>query len=634
MAGFAALQTGDYKAALAHASAFEKSHAGHGLAPEVAYVAAESQLLLSQYPQAEQLYRKLLAAHAGHADAETWKLRLGLALYLQKKYAETIQALAPQIATLKKPELVAEAHYLAGSSQNELKQYEAAVQSLEASLRASGTWRQADEALLILGYAYRQLNNLPAATSATQKVVANFPQSRLLDRAHYRLGEYAYASGDYKTAASEYQRVILKWPNSELAPHAVHGLGWAQLSQGDHASAAKTFTSLVDNFQQHPLAAKARYARAMARQPLKEYAAAIDDLQAFLQTQPGQPEKSDARYVLGLCQANLNQHAQAAATFEGLLDDDPQYAGADKAHYELAWACKSQGKEAEAAETFSKLAEKFAASPLAAESLYHVGEFQYAQEDFKKAAASYHASMQKAGKSDLGEKAAHKLGWAYYRQDDFENAQKSFAYQRTTFPQGVLAADAAFMESESLFKLGKYAEALTRYQQVKNPSSEAFTVLALLHGGQAAGKLKQWDTSLALLDQCAKQFPESEYLPEVLYEQGWARQNQGRAEDALALYEQVTAKTNREVAARARFMIGEIYFEKKDHSQAVRNFYKVVYGYGYPQWQADALYEAARCLEVLNKTDQAKKDYQDLMTKYPQSDKAALAQKRLAELGS
>jgi TolA-binding protein len=300
--------------------------------------------------------------------------------------------------------------------------------------------------------------------------------------------------------------------------------------------------------------------------------------------------------------------------------------------YELAWTYKGLSKHTEAAEAFAKLAANHDASPLAAESLYHVGEYAYEAENFKDAGRSYLAARDKAGQSELGEKSSHKLGWSYFRLDEFAQSQQAFARQRATFPQGPLAPDATFMEAESLFKQGKHAEALALFEQVKNPSSEEFRVLSLLHGGQAACQLKQWSKGLALLDQTAKAFPDSPHLPEVMYEQAWARQNLGQVDEALQAYEGVTAKTNREVAARARFMIGEIYFERKDHKQAVTNFYKVAYGYSYPEWQANALYEAARCLEVLKKVEQAKKDYQEIVTKFPDSSKATAAQKRLAEL--
>jgi TolA-binding protein len=631
-AAFTALGQADYQAALTYARAFQRDYAEHRLAADVGYVAAEAQLLLKQFAAAQQAYETLLKKYPQHTDAPQWRLRHGLALYLEQKYAETVAALRLALPTLKSPEALAEAHYLIGASHSELGDSKAAVASLKASLAAKPDWQQADETLLALAQANKELNDLPAAMAAARKLVDDFPDSKLLDRASYRLGEYAYASGDFKTAAKEYQRVVLKWPNSALAPHAMLGLGWSQLSLGQYADAEKTLSTFLDGYAKSDLAPRGRYARALARQQLKEFAPAIADLEAFLKSDPADAERADALYVLGLCQAGAKQPAEAARTYERLIADFPKYAGADKAHYELAWTLKELGRDDAAAETFAQLAERFADSPLAAESLYHVGEQRYADEEFKPAAEAYFAAMNKAGKSDLGEKAAHKLGWAYYRQDDFAKAQQTFAYERATFPEGMLSGDAAFMEAESLLKQEKYAEALAAYEQVKNTSSDEFFALGLLHAGQAAGQLKQWDKSLALLKRAADEYPNAASLPEALFEQGVAQQNLGRADEALKLYEAVTAKTNREVAARARFMIGEIYFEKKDHAEAVRNFYKVAYGYGYPEWQASALYESARCLEVLKKTDQARKDYQEIVTKFSDSDKAPLAKKRLAEL--
>ena len=54
---------------------------------------------------------------------------------------------------------MAEAHYLLGGSQVELKQSEAAAKSLEASLAAQPKWQQADDALLLLAQAYGDLKD-------------------------------------------------------------------------------------------------------------------------------------------------------------------------------------------------------------------------------------------------------------------------------------------------------------------------------------------------------------------------------------------------------------------------------------------------------------------------------------------
>ncbi len=80
-------------------------------------------------------------------------------------------------------------------------------------------------------------------------------------------------------------------------------------------------------------------------------------------------------------------------------------------------------------------------------------------------------------------------------------------------------------------------------------------------------------------------------------------------------------------------MIGEIYFNKKNHAEAVKNFFKVAYGYAYPEWQARAQFEAGRCFAVLGKLDEAKKSFQEVIDKFPQSKDAPLAKQQLGLLG-
>jgi TolA-binding protein len=639
MAAFAAMGQGDHQAALNHADAFLADYADHELHLGAMHVKAESSLLSNQYAEAEKLYDQLLQEAPNDRDAEIWKVHRGTAMYLQKKYQETIEALQPVVGQIRSPNLAAEAWYRTGRSQAALKQFAAAAKSLEASLAAEPKWKLADDAHLVLAYAYQQAGNLAKAKENARKVIADFPDSKLLDMAHYRLGECSRLDADLKTAAREYGQIIDKWPQSPLMRHALYGLGWAQLGREDYADAEATFSTLVEKYPGDKLIPRTRYGRAVARRQLKKYAAAIEDLQALLAAAGTAPqewsagaEKSQARHILGLCQKGLNKFDDAVATFRKLFEEDPNYADADSVYFELGWALKSLDKEAEAAQTFTLLTEKFPDSSLAADSHYLSGDFQYEKKDYRKAAKAYYVAMNKAGKTKLGEEAAYKLGLAYYLLDDFENARQSFKYQRATWPKGPLVADAALMEAECLFNEKKYEEALPLYELVENPSNKDAKALALLHAGSAAGQLKDWKKSLDLLTRCADEFPESPHLAQALYEQGWARQNLGNVDEAMALYTQVIAKSNLEPAARAQFMIGEIQFQQKKHAEAIKSFFKVSYGYGYPRWQADATYEAARCFEVLGKRAQALTQYKRLVDEFPESDKVPLAKERIEQL--
>ena len=76
-------------------------------------------------------------------------------------------------------------------------------------------------------------------------------------------------------------------------------------------------------------------------------------------------------------------------------------------------------------------------------------------------------------------------------------------------------------------------------------------------------------------------------------------------------------------------MLGEIQFLKKDFTNAIRTFYKVIYGFEDAQLQADALFEAARCFESLGQKDKADSHFRQLIEKYPASDKVDAAKKKI-----
>ena len=92
-------------------------------------------------------------------------------------------------------------------------------------------------------------------------------------------------------------------------------------------------------------------------------------------------------------------------------------------------------------------------------------------------------------------------------------------------------------------------------------------------------------------------------------------------------------------------MMGEIHFEQGRKAQRglISDFFKVAYGYGddkspepYHVWQA-GLHRSSRprCFEVLKSTERGPgKMYNELLSRYPKSEKAELARKRLTALGS
>ncbi|MCA9119871.1 MAG: tetratricopeptide repeat protein [Planctomycetaceae bacterium] len=651
-AAFTSLEIGKYDEGIKHAAAFIAKYPEDRFLPDTKYVAADCNLKLGRHEEAEAGYRDLLANFKDHSEYDAWRVRLGLVLYLQKKYEEVIVALQETVKELKQAAQAAEAQFLLGASQFQLDQFEPAAKSLVASLAADPKWRQADETLLFLSRAQRGQKQLAAAKKTVSELISEFPESAVLDQANFRLGEYNYAAGDYPAATAAYDVVIEKFNKSIFAPYAYFGKGWSSLKGKQFSVGIESFTSLIEEYPEHTLKAEALLARGMCRRQTADFDDAIADFNAFLKTNPSQPQNSDALYERGLAEVALKKFEQATATLETLLEQNKEYASTANVLYELGWAYTNRNQPEDAVATFAKLASGYPESPLAAEANLHVAEAHYSKGEFADAVKAYEAAKSKAESGEVGERSIHKLGWALYREEKYDAALAEFEQQLKTYADGGLVADGLFMKGECLYKLKKYADAFQAFMAAtKSPSAdEQKHVLTLLHGGQSAGQEGNWKASLDLLDQVASKFPDTPFLAEAIYERGFAKQNLKQLDDAIKDYERAAELSRGEVGARGQFMIGEVLFEQKKFDAAIRAFKRVMYGYGgeqapddVKQWQAVAGYEAGRCAEVQisNASDpgnkskliaDAKSSFSYVIQRHPTNDKVQQAKTQLSRL--
>jgi TolA-binding protein len=398
---------------------------------------------------------------------------------------------------------------------------------------------------------------------------------------------------------------------------------------------------LLDQPNQPEFVADARFLRATIRHRLSDFAGAGADVDAFLAADPPRPQRSDALHLRGLCQLGLGEPAAAAQTFALILDADPQYQSIDRVLYDLAWAFQESGDGARATTTFAKLAHSYPASPLAAECHYRVGDARYAASDFAAAAEDFRAAQSAATDDALREKAIHKLAWCQFERQVFDAAEKTFERQIARHPDGPLADDARIMAAECRFQQKAYIEAADRFAAALNRSSagESLRAMAWVHAGRAAGQLNQWRHSVDLLNRALGDFPDSPWAAEARCERGTALYELGRLDQAERDFAEVAACDQGVLNARAEFMLGKILVARKQHDDAVRAFFKVAYGHGGPHapeplhhWQAEAIYAAACTLEHMKRPDDARKLYQELVERYPASERAALARQSLERI--
>jgi TolA-binding protein len=641
MAALAALTLGEHAEAHKQATAFlaNTKYAAHALVPEVIFVAAESLLLaagvndaIPQAVEAERLYRDLLARFPTHRHVPAALVRVGLCLYLQKKFDPAANELTNALGKLVDPALGAEARLLVGRALRDATRLPAAVASFEDALRVKPDWPRADEISLVLSDTLRAMAKPAEAVAELNRLLSAYPASRLRDQALYELGEIAHEQQQYDEAVRQYETLLSQFPMSGVAPRAAYGIGRARFAKQDFAGAVAALNVVVDRFAMSEIAPRAKYVRGLAQQRLAQFQPALADIQAFLDTKPPADDALDARYALALCQIGLKQPEQAVATLTALAAEAPPYSGADKVQYELAFAYDELKKDKEAADARLRLATSFAESPLAAESWFRVGEYHEKSKAWPEAVAAYTAGLSKAQSPELKEKLQFKQGWANYQAGKNAEAAAAFLAQLQAFPQGPLVADGTYLAGESMFRQDKFGEALPLFAKSVEQKQEKYLARALYRCGACAAGGQQWAASEAHYRALIAQFPKFELLSEARYGLGWAMQKQEKLAQARAVYEQVTKETETETAAKARFMIGECALREKKLEEAVENFLAAALGYPYEEWQALGHFEAGRVLAELKEKEKAIDSFETVVKRFPQHAKAKDAAALLAEL--
>lgn len=632
MAALTSLDAGDHAAAKSSSAKFLKTFPEDRLAADVRFIAAEADLLTKSYDQAAERYREFLRSSPQHASAPQAQVRLALALQLAKNHDAALQQIDATLPTLSDADLKSEALAIAGRCYLGQQKLDEAAKAFEQSFVSSPKRDQSDRTLLALADVCLKLNRTTNATTALDRILSDFPKSPFAEEATFRLAEAAYAAETYSKAEASYRQVLTKWPSGEFAPHAAYGLGWTAFKQSRFDETVAAMGTLAAKYSKSDLAAKGLYLKAMAEYQLAKYDDAITDARTFLASKPIRKDASDARYLLGLCFAAKRDFNAASKEFNDLLSEDPKYSDADKVLYELGWSLQEQGQSEKSRNVFERLAKEHPQSPLNAESSFRVAEAHYDAGRFEEAAMAYAAVLKSAGQTDLGEKAAHKLAWSELKAEKYDAAEQAFRRQIQAFPSGELSGDASFLIGECLYRQKQWQSALKQYAEVITAKNPTYHALALFRSGECAAAAELWKQSQMYHQTVLDQFPAFDLRPEARYGAGWAMQQQGLFNEAIACFEQVTDETDSETAAKARFMIGECCFAQKKHDQAAKHFLKAAFAYNHPEWSPMAWFEAARCFEVLKDVDQAKNCYQQMISKYPDHAKTVDAKKRLSEL--
>lgn len=665
-AAFSALQLNESQHAIELATEFLKKFPSDTLAPDVRFVKAESQLLLGDAAGAAGLFKELVE-NSDPGDMQQrpiWIVRAATALNTAGRTNDTIAMLKKEADQLPEKSQRAEAQLLLGQAYLMAGNAADSAKAFRASHEADPSWPRASEALLMSGQALFASGDSRSAQAAWSTIIEEDPNSRMADQARFKLAQLASTQQNAKQAIEYYNEIIASGADPGLLPYAYYSLAQLLMENGKYNDAMKSLDTLLSDYAGHAIRGEALLARGIAERNLNQTDAARRDLEAYLALEPKGMNLGHVLYELALIDQKEKQPEEAAKRLERLVAEVPNYPDLDKVLYELGWSYRESGKQQAAVDSFTKLIAKSPNTSLTGEAAYFVGQNYYEKKDWPEAAKYFLASAKNTTDSELSEKAFYRLGWSHFKAGNIDKAEDAFKQQAEKHPDGSLGFDALMMVGECRFNERNYEKALRGFEvarkQIQANDDTAKTVrdtadrqareLVLLHGGQSAAQLKKWDEAIQWYDELRGRFPSTQYLAQVFYETGFAYQQTGDNEKALQWFAEVADNYRNEIAARARFMIGEIHFADRRFDLAIPEFQKVMYGFGAEQapesiknWQAKSGFEAGRCSELLMqqaRTAAAKQKsknfavnfFQYVVAKHPKHELAGKAQTQLEAL--
>ena len=640
-AAFSALQIGDPTKALSLATEFLKKFPGDTLTPDVRFVSAEGQLLTGKVDEAAKTYRDLIAStRPGNIQRPVWLLRAATTSNASGKYDETIKLLSGELDSLTMPAQKADANLLIGNAHLMAKRPDDAAAAFAAAVKADPTGPRADEAALMVGQARLVAGDAEQAVAAWNAMIQANATSRMADQARYKLAQVASTNGQYERAIEYFDQILSSDRDPGLQPYAQYGKAFANLQAGKYDASLTDVETMLDRYPDHPLASEATLTRGIVRRNLKQYDTAREDLETFLSIPPRGTNLGHALYELALVDQAEKQPAKAAEHLQRLVDEVPGYPAMDKVLYELGWSMQESGQDEAAMKHFQTLVNDYPDAAMIPEATYFLGQRNYVAGDWDAAAKQFERAAETSTDESLSEKALYRLGWSHFKTDDFKKAEAAFANQAEKHPNGRLSFDAMMMVGESRFSRGDYKSALAGFEAarlrieandetsttIRDAAERQVRELTLLHGGQSAAQLNDWDAAIDWYAELRNRFPTSDYLPQVFYETGFAYQQKGDSAQALKFFGEVADNYRNETAARARFMMGEIHFADRKFDLAIPEFQRVMFGFGaedapdaIKNWQAKSGFEAGRCSELLaqaSRTPTAKEKANAIATKF------------------
>ena len=546
----------------------------------------------NNYSETIKVYQEFLQKYPDYQGEEIKEVYylLGQAYFLSEKYTEAEEVLNNLLFLFPGFELASEVKYYNGLSLfKESKYKEAIVQLKDLILETEIEDNRKKEVQYLLARCWFNLLEYSKAIESLENLKQSEMENSLLEKVYFDLGLAYSRQGEKEKAILEFQEFIEKYPQSKLIKSAYFELGKDLYDLKKYKLALSELKKTSTD--------EALYLRGKAFEELGDQEGEIAAFEELREKYPRSNFSQEAYFRLGNYYYNLKKYKEAIEDFNKIVQFFPQSPLFSESNYWLGWSYFKLADFKKAREYFNKVEEDAENINLGQRAKFMVAESWYNLKDYQKAREVYIKFIEMHPEGDFSVNAQYAIAWTYLENKEYEASIEEFKKLIDIYPDGKFTEEAQFRIGKNYLLSGNKDMAKTELVKFINLyTKSSFRAEAMYLLSQINLQEEDWMDNIINLESLMREYPDSPYLSEALY--------------GLCLS----------------------YFKKDEYEKAIKVGERYLKDYSSLKYGDDILYTKAICWEKLENKEKAISDYQNLISKFPQSPYVEKAQERLETL--
>lgn len=639
-------------------SAYQAVVSGYPLAPEgpaAAYLAGVGLFDQKRFLLAAPYFQLVLDRYASRSDSS------GTVVFASKERQELVEAALC---------LVELSYHKAGN----LGQLSGAPHLLLAKMPPSRSpWRA--NALLIDADASAAQGRYAEAQATLERLFREFPDHPVGSAANKLLAwTYARSGRDSLAIATE-ERMLARYATSgdeKNVASAQLNIAHARFNQKSYLAAARAYEDFLKRFPNNPSRHLAHYQAGLAYMRLDRAGDAVDHWEAITADSADAPIAERAWARAGDLYFQAERYESSKRSYEGLLSHFAGTSAASIAMLRIAQCDYNAGRDADALSGFAQTSERFPGTPAAREAergtemaLYRLGkspagsaalsklieehptsnfaadaQFQIARQAYEakryaEAADAFRRLVGQFPAYSSADRAQYLMADCYEQSAAVEDARLAYEQFLTYFPESELRPAVKFRLGMLYFTGENPMQAAVMFTAVLEDSLQTDMASAALYNlALCQRSLSAPAEAQVALERYRRTYPRDQRTAQVAFQLGDLHETAGRLREAAAEFEQaVAAGPAPEARAEINYRLGQTREKLADEAGAVRAYEQAMAARpAADPFRLSAVARLAAVYEQRGKIENALACYRDIARNSSDSELAAAAQGRVAEL--